>query len=793
MQATDKDINSNAQITYSLHESPKTLKLLNKNQLSNHFFKIDNNGWIFLINPLNLPKSLNNFELIVLARDNGDIPLETNALVIISIQDTNNFNLPKINIQLLNENNQPELNESTKVGEIVARVSITDGEEDSEQSINKLTNYALQLEQLNSSTTKFILNKIDHNTYLVKVSDRLDLEQQEYFNLKFTAYQLNKSNSPNATQLLQLKLIDSNNNRPYFENKINRIRLNQHLEIGTIVYQFEALDKDLPSTNQLNYNIDKIKSDRESLDWFELNKTSGELRTKQFIDCNLNKNPLIVINVNDGVNQGEETSLVIELQSNNNYVPIFEQTFYNVTVEESAAIDFCFLNVQAIDLDCGLNSTIEYSLVATNRADLPLTNDLSAFKLNKTTGELCLKSKLDYEQRQFYELIVIAFNPTDHLNSTSIVHIYVQDSNDFSPKFLTSHYKVNLHENIIPLTNNGLPASILTVKAYDEDLTSENNKILYSITNGNDEFCFEIEEQTGKLYLLKPLSSVKSIYQLTISAEDLGGLKSENTATIQVNVLHSGSQQYLHFTSTVYNFNLVENAIPGTKLGKLYVQTTSTPILNHVNMYKSNQQESSHQQPSNHLLEYEIYSGNDNQLFQLDPNSGDLILNKNATQLSSNSFLDYEKVQSLLLNVQCRMIGVNNEHIYAFSQVNVSIVNLNDINCEFYNDLSVLSLKENLKEQTKPLLAVKAIDQDASLFGRIKYHFRSQSQDNFETSNQAGPFLLDKQTGEIFLNGNNSELDYEKKSSYDLNLICVDGGGRSNEMQLRINLIGKFS
>lgn len=427
------------------------------------------------MNPLtNLPKSLTTYELIVIARDGGDIPLETSALVVISIQRTSgSVYLPKINVLFLNDNNQPELNESARIGEIVARITVTD--EDESEPTNKATNFKLDLDEVSSSlsssvpsshtpSTKFRLREIDQNTYLLIVSDRLDREEKDSFDLRFTAYPAGRS-SVNGSQVLRLKLLDANDNLPYFESREPAVELNQYSDVGTLVYAFRALDRDLPATNQLTYALDTVRSDRESLEWFALNATTGELRIKQLINCNLNKQPKVVVRVSDGLNEGEAASLTVRLQSNNDHAPVLGQTFYNVSVNEGALVGHCFLTLSAYDLDCGLNASIAFNLLATNRADLPLTSRLSAFQLNQTTGELCIASKLDFEQRHFYELIVIAANPHQtNSNSTSIVHIYVEDSNSHDPMFLTSQYKVNVHENIVPLMSNGLPAPILVVK-----------------------------------------------------------------------------------------------------------------------------------------------------------------------------------------------------------------------------------------------------------------------------------------------------------------------------------------
>ena len=456
------------------------------------------------MNPLtNLPKSLTTYELIVIARDGGDVPLETSALAVLTIQATSSSAyLPKINVLFLNDNNQPELNESARIGEIVARITVTD-EDESEPTAAKATAFKLDLDEVSpivlssvSSTSsnissdlsfnvpsvstssvsgdeirrhssKFRLREIDQNTYLLIVSDRLDREEQDCFSLKFTAYQPGKSVNSSQVLRLNIQLLDANDNRPYFEDQRPSIELNQYSDVGTPVYTFKALDRDLPATNRLAYALDPVRSDRESMEWFELDQSTGELRICRLINCNLNKQPKVVVSVTDGLNEGESASLTVRLQSNNDHVPVLSQTFYNVSVDEQAPVGNCFLTLSAYDLDCGLNASVHFSLLATNRADLPLTSRLSAFELNATTGELCLTSKLDYEKRHFYELIVVAANPRQagqSANSTAIVHIYVQDSNSHEPVFLTSQYKVNVHENIVPLMSNGLPASILVVK-----------------------------------------------------------------------------------------------------------------------------------------------------------------------------------------------------------------------------------------------------------------------------------------------------------------------------------------
>ena len=56
------------------------------------------------------------------------------------------------------------------------------------------------------------------------------------------------------------------------------------------------------------------------------------------------------------------------------------------------------------------------------------------FKLNRTTGEVTLAGKLDYEKRKYYTLVIRANNPGEiDIEGTTTVIIHVTDDNDNPP------------------------------------------------------------------------------------------------------------------------------------------------------------------------------------------------------------------------------------------------------------------------------------------------------------------------------------------------------------------------
>ncbi len=49
----------------------------------------------------------------------------------------------------------------------------------------------------------------------------------------------------------------------------------------------------------------------------------------------------------------------ITVQDVNENEPVFEKTFYNVSIKENEAENLCFLKVVATDPDCGVNSQVK--------------------------------------------------------------------------------------------------------------------------------------------------------------------------------------------------------------------------------------------------------------------------------------------------------------------------------------------------------------------------------------------------------------------------------------------------
>lgn len=94
------------------------------------------------------------------------------------------------------------------------------------------------------------------------------------------------------------------------------------------------------------------------------------------------------------------------------------------------------IQLQAFDLDTGLNSEIEYHIQKGAYDD---------FRIDNTSGEISLASKLDFDRRNTYNIEVIA---RDHgepsLTGTTTLTINIINTNDKMPYFVPTTQKAEV-------------------------------------------------------------------------------------------------------------------------------------------------------------------------------------------------------------------------------------------------------------------------------------------------------------------------------------------------------------
>lgn len=324
--ALDADADDNGRVEYAINRRQSD---------KDKMFSIDaQTGTITVNKPLDFEtKELH--ELVVVAKDNGEQPLETTAFVSIRVTDVND-NQPTINVIFLSDDATPKISESAQPGEFVARISVNDPDSKAEYSNVNVT--------LQGGGGHFGLTTRDNIIYLVIVSLPLDREAQPNYTLSVVA--TDQGNPPlHASKMIYLKVTDINDNAPEFTKDVYYANVMEVADPDTSVIQVLAVDRDEGNNSAIVYSLSETLDTHSH--WFKINSRTGLISTRAHIDCETEPVPqLTVIAMDNGYPPMSSTATVlVTIHDVNDNEPIFDQSFYNVTVAENEPKGRCIVKV----------------------------------------------------------------------------------------------------------------------------------------------------------------------------------------------------------------------------------------------------------------------------------------------------------------------------------------------------------------------------------------------------------------------------------------------------------------
>uniref|UniRef100_A0A3B3IKH5 Protocadherin 2 alpha a 1 n=1 Tax=Oryzias latipes TaxID=8090 RepID=A0A3B3IKH5_ORYLA len=249
-------------------------------------------------------------------------------------------------------------------------------------------------------------------------------------------------------------------------------------------------------------------------------------------------------------------NITVIISDVNDNPPVCDKQKYTVTVKENAPTGTYLLTVNASDSDEGVNSEIEYSLRSKFRG---LVSD--PFALNSKTGKVTVNGNLDYEEKQVYEINVMAADKgAVSLSSNCKVIIRVEDVNDNQPDIDITSLSSQIAEDAPP----GTVVALMGVTDRDSGV---NGQVLCSVPA---DLPFELKPSPDgqsyalitKDYLDKETSEV---YSVTITAQDLGYPVLSSTKVIKVDVKDVNDNSPV-FPQTPYTFYVNENNVAGMSI-----------------------------------------------------------------------------------------------------------------------------------------------------------------------------------------------------------------------------------
>ncbi|KAM4621849.1 protocadherin gamma-A4-like [Polymixia lowei] len=593
--------------------------------------------------------------------------------------------------------------EELEEGSVVANLAA-----DLDLDVKTLSGRKMRLEII--SNKKYLdVNKETGELYIV---DRIDREflcaiKTPTCYLKMEAIVEN----PQRIFYIEIEIMDINDNAPHFRRDTINLDILESTQAGERFSVNNAVDPDLGSNSVRTYLLSEsehfdieIQTGRDGSKFADLILKKALDREKQGV------HHLILTAVDGGVPSRTGTaSIIVRVLDTNDNAPAFDKENYNINIMENSPIGSLVIQLNATDLDDGINAEIEYtySLYTSEKAQ-------ETFHLNAVSGEITVKGVLNFEDFRIYDMEVIATDKGPKgLSGQCKLKVLVEDMNDNHPEISIKSFRSPIKES------TEVDTVIAVVSVSDKD--SEKNGIVDLRIPDNMPFKLrESSDNYFELLVSEPLDREKvPEYDITFTVTDRGSppLSDNETMTLQLLDVNDNVPQ---FPQSFYTIRVMENNAPGALLSSL---TAFDPDL-HENQYLVY-----------FILDKEIANTSMSMLFSINPENGNLYALKT---------FDYEIEKEFLFHIEARDSGV--PPLSSNVTVHILIVDQNDntpvIVSPWRAHGSVVEEKIPRSTDKGSLVAkVIAIDTDSVHNSRITYQFLQVT--------DATLFSLDQYNGEI--------------------------------------------
>ncbi|XP_023311979.1 cadherin-related tumor suppressor, partial [Anoplophora glabripennis] len=528
------DVGVNAEVEYSMVGGNG----------SKHFTVDKVNGWVSVKEKVYSVGTL--YNLRIRATDKGIPPQQDEVTVTLIVTGENKYNpvFTALSYQVIVPENEP-------LGSTILTVSASDRD----QGPNGMIRYQISAGNERKEFT------VDPVSGAVTILQPLDYDTIQEYRLNITAEDLGFT-PRRTTAMLTITLTDINDNSPKFNQSSYDAYLSENLPPHSFVYQVKATDIDSPKNAIIQYSI----SEGPDKDVFGIDKQTGDITSK--ISFDYEEKFLYVLNIiaaNPDSNMFGTTEVQVHITGVNEFYPRFIQPVFHFDVSESTEVGTRIGTVQATDQDSGDDGKVYYLFVGSS-------ND-KGFSINTETGTISVSRNLDRETQSRIVLTVMAKNAggiRGNDTDEAQVIVTVQDGND-PPEFLQDLYESEISEG----ANVG--TKVLTVKAVDKDVRSQNNQFSYSIIGGNFEQAFKIDPQTGEIQTARILDrETIPMYSLVVGAIDTGIPPQTGTTIVKIQVSDINDNGPVFDPPQVIG-RVMENEPPNTKVMTLSAKDPDLP------------------------------------------------------------------------------------------------------------------------------------------------------------------------------------------------------------------------
>ncbi|XP_023815249.1 protocadherin alpha-C2-like [Oryzias latipes] len=360
-----------------------------------------------------------------------------------------------------------------------------------------------------------------------------------------------------GTAIIVVRVQDTNDNPPRFDNQIYTINMTENTPIGTAVTRLNATDLDEGLNAEIVYSFTLYTSEKTQ-DVFALNSNTGDITVKGMIDYEDMKMYEMHIEARDkGTHPllGSCKVVVYVTDVNDNYPEITIQSVKN-TVPENIPVGSVVALVETSDRDIGENGKVSISI----HHAMPFILKKSSDKPEQY--ELIVSEALDREKVPEFEIrLIVTDSGTPPLSDNETITVRLLDVNDNAPKFPKSTYTIRVMEN-------NAPGSLLeSLSAFDPDL-HENQYLVYviiekEIANTSVSMLFSINPEDGKLYALKTFDyEIEKEFLFHIEARDSGSPPLSSNVSVHIIIVDQNDNAPVIVSPWRAHGSVVEEKIP---------------------------------------------------------------------------------------------------------------------------------------------------------------------------------------------------------------------------------------
>lgn len=553
IQISASDIDPTSEISYSL-----------SGPFSEDFLINSTTGVVTVINPLDF-ETIPVYNLMVIATDEQ---FDMNG------NDTSNTVVVRLDIFLIDVTD--ELPSLTPPFEFFVLENLPPGPVGQVQAVNPNSMASSQLQfSIVDPTGEFIIDSVSG---LISSTVAFDQEEiNQYIMAVSVAVVGDGELSLVDSESYSIFIVDVNDNTPTPVQNAYNISLSESVDVGFVVVLVEATDEDSSINGQLVYSI----SSGNDLGHFAINNITGVIVVTASLDRETNSRYTLVIEVADrGIpSLSAMVTVYVSVTDEPDNPPVFVQTSYSASISENSTNGSPVLEVEAMDIDMGINADINYMFEE--------TAFVNPFIIDPISGLISVAGQIDRELVQEYRLTVTAFNPNFENSMTSMVNvtISISDVNDEVPTFQMEIFQVNVNEDFTPvdtsseqLVDNIFSGSgdapqvrqIFTVTAVDLDEPSTvNSQIQFSLLTQSD--LFAIDSQTGVITASRDLDrETRNFYRLQVQATDFGTPRLSSTAFVDISILDVNDNSPM-FSEVEYNISILEDIQPSSEILRVLV------------------------------------------------------------------------------------------------------------------------------------------------------------------------------------------------------------------------------